>query len=406
MSKLKTNRWIIASMATCTHLLLGTVYAWSFFQKPITESFGWTQSETAWAFSISIFMLGITAAWCGGRIHQIGVKKLAVLGGFLYALGYIISFFALHFHLLPLLYLGFGVIGGIGLGLAYVTPVAAVSEWFPEKSGFITGMVVMGFGLGAFLMSKVLAPFLLSLFNGNLAYTFLGVGCILLILLPISASFLKASPEVVNAATKKNENISSILKSKNYQFIWLIFLFNIVAGMIFIAFQSPLLQNLLMKNGISDALTLSEKGATLIAVSAVFNGIGRFFWGSLSDKIGKITAFRWMLILEILCFVVLIFTQNPTIFFAVVCLILLCYGGGFGMIPSLIKERFGVKLMASLYGIVLVAWGFGGIIGPQVTAYLSDHFPENAGVFSYYIGLGLLLLGLILSLSIKIKKAA
>lgn len=267
-------------------------------------------------------------------------------------------------------------------------------------------MVVMGFGLGAFLMSKVLAPLLLSLFNGNLAYTFLGVGCILLILLPISASFLKASPEVVNAATKKNENISSILKSKNYQFIWLIFLFNIVAGMIFIAFQSPLLQNLLMKNGISDALTLSEKGATLIAVSAVFNGIGRFFWGSLSDKIGKITAFRWMLILEILCFVVLIFTQNPTIFFAVVCLILLCYGGGFGMIPSLIKERFGVKLMASLYGIVLVAWGFGGIIGPQVTAYLSDHFPENAGVFSYYIGLGLLLLGLILSLSIKIKKAA
>lgn len=132
-----TNRWFIAVMATLTHLFLGTVYAWSFFQKPISETYQWTQSETAWAFSIAIFMLGITAAWCGGKIEKFGVKKLAVTGTVLYALGYIISYFALRYQLLFLLYFGFGIVGGIGLGMAYVTPVAAVSGWFPDKQGLV-----------------------------------------------------------------------------------------------------------------------------------------------------------------------------------------------------------------------------------------------------------------------------
>lgn len=154
-----SKRWSIAVIATFVHLFLGTVYAWSFFQQPISQHYRWSNSETAWAFSLSIFMLGLTSFWAGKNIEKYGVKKLAVSGGILYALGYVLSFVALQYQVLWLLYLGFGFVGGIGLGLAYVTPVATVSSWFPDKPGLATGMVVMGFGLGAFVMSKILAPY-------------------------------------------------------------------------------------------------------------------------------------------------------------------------------------------------------------------------------------------------------
>jgi OFA family oxalate/formate antiporter-like MFS transporter len=143
------KRWFIAIMATLVHLCLGTVYAWSFFQGKVTETFGWSNSQTAWTFSIAIFMLGITASWGGINLPKYGSRKLALIGSVLYSLGYIISYFALKNESLILLYFGYGIVGGIGLGLAYVTPVAVASKWFPDKQGLVTGMVVMGFGLGA-----------------------------------------------------------------------------------------------------------------------------------------------------------------------------------------------------------------------------------------------------------------
>ena len=399
------NRWFIAVMATLTHLFLGTVYAWSFFQKPVSETYGWSQSETAWAFSIAIFMLGITAAWCGGKIEKFGVRKLAISGTILYALGYIISYFALKYQLLYLLYFGFGIVGGIGLGMAYVTPVAAVSGWFPDKQGLVTGMVVMGFGLGAFVMSKILAPFFLDLFDSNLENVFLSIGILLLAVHPITAFFLKSKPKDIASQHIENLNIKSQITKPDYLFIWLIFSFNIIAGMIFISFQSPLLQDILKNEGITDEAVLAAKGATLIGISALFNGVGRFIWGSISDKIGRITTFRVLLMIEIFVFALLIFTKSSLIFFAGVCVVLLCYGGGFGVIPSLIKERYGAKLMASIYGITLIGWGVGGIFGPQITAYMKDNFPEHAGVYSYYVGLGFLLTGFLLSLLIRKKVA-
>lgn len=177
------KRWLIAVMGTLTHLGLGTVYAWSFFQKPIAETYGWSNAETAWTFSLAILMLGITAAWCGSKIERFGARRLALTGVILYGLGYIISSFALSLGSLFLLYFGFGIVGGIGLGLAYVTPVAVVLKYFPDKPGLVTGMVVMGFGLGALVMSKVLAPFFLELFNQNLPQVFLVIGITLLVIM-------------------------------------------------------------------------------------------------------------------------------------------------------------------------------------------------------------------------------
>lgn len=401
------KRWFIAVMATLVHLCLGTVYAWSFFQKTVSETFGWSNSETAWTFSLAIFMLGVTASWGGQNLQKFGPRKLALIGAFLYAFGYIISYFALQNESLWLLYFGYGIVGGIGLGLAYVTPVATVSKWFPDKQGLVTGMVVMGFGLGALLMSKLLAPIFLEYFEKDLAKTFLAIGITLLVLLPFFANFLNLPTEekATEISAEKLSATKEIL-SPNFIFIWLIFMFNVVAGMIFISFQSPLLQDLLKAENVNiDTATLEKSGATLIAISALFNGLGRFFWGSISDKLGRVTTFRLLLLIEMGVFASLIFIKSPILFSVGVCLILLNYGGGFGVLPSLIKDFFGTKLMPIVYGAALTAWGIGGILGPQITAYMKDHFAENAGLYAYKVALVLIALGIGLTFFVKNKKA-
>lgn len=402
---MNTNRIFIVIAAVITHLFLGTVYAWSFFQKPISEAYHWSQAETAWAFSISNLAMGITCAWCGAKLHQYKLRNLATGGAILYALGYIISYFALQLQFLPLLYLGFGLIGGIGLGMAYVTPVVAVSGWFPDRQGLATGMVVTGFGLGALIMSKILAPFFLELFEGNLANAFLAIGVMLLVILPLATYQLKAKE--TNNTTPVEVSFSAIrqtIMQKEYIAIWFFFMFSIIAGMIFIAFQSPLLQDALRNQGITDEAVLAQQGATLIGISSLCNGFGRFLWGGVSDKVGRIKTFRLIFLLEIIIFSILIFVQNPVVFFVGVCLVLLCYGGSLGVMPSFIKEQYSAKLMPALYGTIMVSWGIGGLIGPQIIAYTKDNFGEQAGIYSYIIGLILLFLGFMLTFLVKKKK--
>ena len=398
------KKWMIALMGTLTQLGLGTVYAWSFFQLPITTLSGWSNAEVAWAFGLAIFMLGITAAWGGSKLDKYGPQKLAVLGGTLYASGYFISAFALKSLSLPLLYIGFGIIGGIGLGLAYVTPVATVSRWFTTKQGLATGMVVMGFGLGALLMSKIAAPYFLKITNNNLSLTFNYIGIFLLIFLPICAWFLEL-PKGSTKVSASKPKVSGYIFQQKFIILWILFLINIVAGMIFISFQSPLLQDLL-KNRMPEATDfttpeiiakLGAAGATLIAISSVFNGLGRIFWGSVSDKIGRFFSFELLLIIQLFVFVSLLFIQTPILFSIMVCIILLCYGGGFGIIPSLVKDNYGSELMSGIYGAILTAWGLGGIIGPQIVALMKDTYGNRAGYYSFIVGSVILLIGVIIA---------
>ena len=406
-------------MGTLTQLALGTVYAWSFFQTPITELVGWSNTQVAWAFSLSIFMLGVMAAWGGAKIDKYGPRKLAITGGVMYALGYIISAYALSSDTLWLLYLAFGILGGSGLGLAYVTPVATVSKWFTKNQGLATGMVVMGFGLGALVMSKMLAPLFLQISSGNLSTTFLYIGLTLLIVLPISSSFMQlpstyeSNPQTQTkqSAVLTRPSTSKLIFSKSFIIIWLMFMINVVAGMIFISFQSPLLQDILKLNVPASDLadtsviaSLNAAGATLIAVSSIFNGLGRFFWGAVSDKIGRITTFRILLALQAVIFVALIFVSHPLLFSVFVCIVLLCYGGGFGVMPSLINDSYGAKLMPVLYGAALTAWGVGGIIGPQIVAFMKDNYSDDASFYAFVIGSSILVMGFILSYFYRGKK--
>lgn len=411
------NRWFIAIMGTVLQLVLGTVYAWSFFQKPVMNTFGWSNVQVMWIFSLAICFLGLSAAVGGMILPKFGPRKLATTGAILYGSGYLISAFAMSISSLPLLYLGFGVIGGIGLGLGYVTPVATASKWFPDKKGFITGMVVMGFGLGALMMSKMIAPALMNFTDGNLVKVFLYTGIVLLVI-GVPAGLVMANPPAgfvpegytppVKSATSQGHEDSltaksSILSSKFWG-MWAIFFLNIAAGIMFIGIQSPMLQDLLkIGDPTMETAALAAAGATLIGISSLFNGIGRFFWGGLSDKIGRIQAFRLIIASQILVFIILMFTSSPVIFIILVCYVLLCYGGGFGTMPSFVLDVFGAKLMPVVYGTILTAWSLGGIVGPQIAAYIKDNFPETAAFNTFVAGAILLSIGLIVSFTLSNK---
>ncbi len=417
------NRWLVAIMGTLLQLCLGTVYAWSYFQKPLVTSFNWSNTQAAWAFSLAIFFIGFTAAWGGMNLPKYGPKKLAMLGATLYGLGWILGGFALSQHSLILLYLGYGIVGGSGLGLGYVTPVATVAKWFPDKKGLVTGMVIMGFGFGALILSKVIAPILVAAFGfdaAGLVKLFYVIGLVLLVCGVIAGAFMQDPPAgfvpegYTPPTTTATENaqikltVGDCLKSPRFIAMWLIFFCNITAGIMFIGFQSPMLQDLLkIQSPDMTNAALAAAGATLIAISSIFNGVGRFFWGSLSDKIGRSQVFRLILGSQLVIFISLIFVQQPIIFGILVCYVLLCYGGGFGSMPSYVLDTFGTSLMPVIYGTILSAWSLAGIAGPQAVALIKDTFkatPEVIPTYTFCAGGTLLFLGLLISLFLKDKK--
>ena len=397
-------RSVIALLCTLLQLCFGTVYAWSFFQTILVRQLGWTFTETAWAFSIAIFSLGTSAAWAGATLPRFGPRKLAVAGSVMFSGGYMIASLALHIDFIPLFYLGYGVIGGAGIGLGYVTPVATAAKWFPDRKGLVTGIVVMGFGVGAFLLSKVLAPFLVLRTESDLTLVFLWLGIVFAcILLP--SSFVLSDPKAVaipavadDEPMEFEDSVVPYLRSSEFVLMWIVFFFNIAAGISVISFQSELLQEVW---GIADPslepVTLAEYGATLIAVSSLCNGVGRLFWGLLSDRIGRVGVFRILLASQMIVFGILMTERNPWIFSALVCYVLLCFGGGFATMPSFVLDVFGSKKMSNIYGAILTAWAAAGICGPLYVGYLKDQYPDRAVIYCFLIGIFMLGLGYVFS---------
>ncbi len=397
---MRVPRTVIALLCTTLQLCFGTVYAWSFFQTMLVRQVGWTFSETAWAFSITIFSLGVSAAWAGQMLPRLGPRKLAVIGSVLFSCGYVIAAGALRLDMLPLFYLGYGVIGGAGIGLGYVTPVATVAKWFPDHKGLATGIVVMGFGVGAFLLSKGLAPLLVVRTGEDLAQVFLWLGIIFAcVLIPCSLLLsdppAPATPQTAGAGLPGAEAppdestaVKAYLGSQQFVFMWIVFFFNIAAGITVISFQSELLQEVW---GLSDPslepATLAEYGATLIAISSLCNGVGRLFWGLLSDRIGRVKVFRILLASQMVVFGFLMTETDPWIFSVLVCYVLLCFGGGFATMPPFVLDVFGSKKMSSIYGAVLTAWAAAGLVGPVYLGYLKDVYPDRAVMYCFLVGI-------------------
>lgn len=398
---------LILCDCTLLQLCFGTVYAWSFFQTLLVQQLAWSYTETAIAFSIAIFCLGMSAAWAGGALPKFGPRRLALMGSAMFSGGYLISGFALHQGNVGLFFLGYGVIGGAGIGLGYVTPVATAVKWFPERKGLAAGVVVMGFGVGAFLLSKVLAPMLVLHTEGDLPLLFIWLGIVFAcILLPCSLVLNNppadpsAKPSRSSGSTEppEDESVGRYLRTPQFVTMWLVFFFNIAAGISVISFQSSLLQDVWSRaDPTIEPAELTQYGASLIAISSLFNGVGRLFWGLLSDRIGRVRVFRILLASQMVVFGRLMTESNPWVFCVLVCYILLCFGGGFATMPSFILDVFGPRRMSVLYGAVLTAWAAAGIFGPLYVGSLKDRYPDRAVIYCFLIGVVLLGLGYVFS---------
>jgi len=391
-------------MGTILQLCLGTVYAWSYFQSLLVQSYRWSYTDTAWAFSLVICTLGISAAWAGVNLPRFGPRKLAVTGGLLFSLSYVLGGLALHLESRTLFYLGYGVVGGFGIGLGYVTPVSTVAKWFPDKKGLVTGVVVMGFGIGAFVMSKVLVPVLLLATDGDLVRVFVSLGVLFaLVLLPVTLFMTDppgtgASAGVSSVVMPAEVPTKQYLMSSQFVIMWLMFFCNIAAGISVISFQSPLLQEVWgLADPTVEPATLAVYGATLIAVSSLFNGVGRLFWGMVSDRIGRVESFRLLLASQMIVFGVLMTERDPWIFSALVCYVLLCFGGGFGTMPSFVIDVFPPKRMSVMYGALLTAWAAAGVVGPMLVASVKDFYPDRAVIYCFLVGVMFLGAGFICS---------
>ena len=403
-------RGVILAGCASLQICLGTVYAWSFFQTLLVRQLGWTFTETAWAFSITIFSLGLSAAWAGLALPRLGPRKLALAGSAMFSGGYLIGSFALEMNLLMLFYVGYGVIGGAGIGLGYVTPVATAAKWFPDHKGMATGVTVMGFGVGAFLLSMMLAPVLVVQTQHDLTMVFFWLGIIFAcILIPVSLlmcdppsdfdptkSAGETAPDSQQPDPEPVPPVRACLTSPEFAVMWIVFFFNIAAGISVISFQSPLLQDVW---GLADPSlepeVLGEYGAKLIAVTSLCNGVGRLLWGLLSDRIGRVRVFRILLGSQVVVFGMLMTETNPWIFSALVCYVLLCFGGGFATMPSFVVDVFGTERMSAIYGTILTAWAAAGVFGPLYVGHLKDQYPDRAVTYCFLIGVVMLVLGFI-----------
>ena len=401
--RLLIPRSIMALFCTVLQVCFGTVYAWSFFQTILVRQLGWSFTETAWAFSLTILSLGTSAAWAGALLPKIGPRRLAVTGSVMFSGGYMLASLALHLDMLALFYVGYGVIGGAGIGMGYVTPVATVAKWFPDKKGLATGIVVMGFGVGALLLSKGLAPLLISHLEGDLSQVFLGLGVIFACILIPCSLLLSNPPAAVEAVAEQtpsdeSDSVSPYLRSSEFVLMWIVFFCNIAAGISIISFQSELLQEVWgLADPTVEPATLAEYGATLIAVSSLCNGVGRLFWGLLSDRLGRVRVFRILLASQMVVFGILMTERNPYVFSALVCYVLLCFGGGFATMPSFVLDVFGPQKMSTIYGTILTAWAAAGICGPLYVGYLKDQYPDRAFIYCFLIGILMLGLGYVFS---------
>lgn len=371
------NRWVILTCAVLVQLSIGSVYAWSVFAKALQsdQAFGWSKSKAAVPFSVVLGMIFI-GSYVGGRLQDArGPRVVAMTGGVIYAVGVIIASFAQSADAFWVLVLGYGVIGGFGLGMVYIVPIAMLQKWFPDKPGLITGLAVAGFGFGA----VVTAPVGQALIDQSpsvptKAFLWLGIGYLVILL--VGTSFFRnpaVQPDVAEAADKgaptaESETVSrdftpsEAMHAKQWYLLTAILTMSVTAGISLIAVAAGTASDVA---GYSTAAA-----AALVGVLGLFNGAGRIFWGWLSDLVGKMPAFLGILGIQGVCLLLIPHVSNKALFAVLAALVYLCYGGAFGTMPSTAGKFFGVKNVGAIYGLMLIGWSIGGVVGPLLIASL------------------------------------
>ena len=369
------NRWVIAIAGVFLQVALGAVYAWSVFRVPLAKRFGWSISEVTLTFTISIFVLGFAAFFGGLWLNRKGPRVVALTGGALYGLGVFLASFS---HKLSWLYLTYGVIGGIGLGLGYIVPVAVLVKWFPDRRGLITGIAVGGFGAGALITAPVATRLIQSV---GVLSTFAYLGMAYLIVTVVTGLFMQNPPDGwkpegwMPTATQtshravRDYTLSEALKTWQWWALWLLLFLNTCAGISIISQEAPLFQE---DTGVTAAVA-----ASMVGLASIGNAVGRVFWAWTSDLITRRATFLVMFVSQILLFWFLPNIVTAWFLTIVTFMVLMCYGGGFGTMPAFTADYFGPKNVGPIYGLMLTAWGFASAFGPLLIA----HMRETAGSY-------------------------
>ncbi|MDU2065333.1 MAG: OFA family MFS transporter [Sporomusaceae bacterium] len=390
------NRWFIALAAVGIHICIGSVYAWSVLVRPIMATQGFSLKETTWTFSLAILFLGLSAGLLGSFVEKYGPKKSGLIAAAFWGAGMFGTALALYLHSLPLLYLFYGVIGGIGLGIGYITPVSTLVKYFPNHRGFATGLAIMGFGFA----SLIAGPLMQRLTTAyGLVDNFLVLGIIYMIVMGLSASYLKAPPEKPsnNPVAPKNSCLqrgfteNEALKTWQFSALWWIFFVNITCGIGLLAVASPMAQEVV---GMSPA-----EAASLVGIIGLFNGAGRIFWSTISDYIGRGYTYVLFFGLECFAFWKLATTADAFGFEVLVLLIITCYGGGFSCMPAYLSDIFGTRKLSAIHGRILTAWGMAGVAGPYVVSLLRES--TSGYTLTLYFFAGCFVINLIIAFFLK-----
>jgi len=384
-------------------ICLGAVYAWSVFVKPLVNTQHWTLTQVSLSFTINVFFIGVGTVIGGLWMDSAGPRKVATVGGIIYGLGYTLSSVAASQHSLPLLYLCYGVLAGTGGGMGYICPVATIAKWFPDMRGVMTGLAVTGYGAGALLMGPIAAR---EIASAGVSTTFLTFGIVYLIGVVVTAQFYANPPTgwkpegwvpktaVAKAAGSYQYNVKEAFATWQAWILWLMLFLNVSAGIMIISQASPIGQQQVHMTAIA--------AGTMVGLLGIFNAAGRFFWAWISDYLGRARVYFLLYLIQAGIFFYLPRIDTEVTLFIAFAIIYLCYGGGFGTMPSFTADYFGAKSMGGIYGWILLAWGIGGVVSPIMIARLR----EATGQYSAAIHIiaGVMVVSVILPLVVRRPK--
>lgn len=399
---MKKNRWLIALSAMGIHICIGSVYAWSVLTKPIMESMGFTLQETTWAFSLAILFLGLSAGCLGNFVQKAGPRKSGLLSALFFVSAMFGTAAAMHFHSLPMLYIFYGVIGGIGLGTGYITPVSTLVKWFPDNRGFATGLAIMGFGFASMIAGPAMQVLVAHF---GLVTNFVVLGIIYCIIMTASALYLappKADemplPDKALQATEEQcrpvyadalpqFSLGEAMKTWQLYTIWWLFFVNIACGIALLAVVSPMAQEFVGMTPMA--------AASMVGLIGFLNGAGRIAWATVSDYIGRANTYVLFFLIEVLAFFKLSTETSSLSFQIIVLLIITCYGGGFSCMPAYLSDLFGTKSLSAIHGRILTAWGAAGVAGPLFLSWIKEttgSYAVTLQVFSAFFVISLLIM--------------
>lgn len=368
----KKNKWLIVLAAIGIHISIGSVYAWSVLTRPIMETMGFSLQQVTWTFSLAILFLGTSAGFLGTYVERMGPRKSGLIAAAFFGTGMLGTAYALTQHSLMLMYLSYGVIGGIGLGTGYITPVSTLVKWFPNNRGLATGLAIMGFGFASLIAGPLMQ---LLIAEYGLIQNFIILGCIYILLMVCSALYLEPPqmPEITVKGTYKIQadvnqpkqyTVSEAMKTWQFYALWWVFFTNITCGIGLLAVASPMAQEVIKMSPMA--------AASMVGIIGLLNGGGRIFWSTISDYIGRRNTYIMFFAIEIIAFYMLAGVTDSFLFQALIFLIITCYGGGFSCMPAYLSDIYGTEQLSAIHGRILTAWGLAGIAGPLLLSQIYE----------------------------------